>query len=419
MGSGTKLSCAAAMALLAAGAFWWFGSGSKPAMPVLGAKPEALAAAADSDQRELPSQPPADVERSEALTTTPAAPTDQVAATTAASWLKRFNEAWPLDQATAIAQELAQLPGERVLAILQEIYSRIDSDDVRRLLLGPLVRRHPRLAIALWHFGAQDAAPEVRTAALAELSRYALLDFVAWPARYEAWHSSHAGQPASEALRSSLAEHLAGLRSLGGAELAAALARIDRQTMTLAQELGLDVLELLRLAGMTEVMERAVAARDPAVQIPAWQFLALVGVDDAFLQRHAPNLLQAPDELTDGVRRSVYTALSRSRGAWAGDALVAAMLATAPAIDGSYYEVATAIGARGDPAAIPLLIGMIEADNTYKTIYGVGYFGLQKLTGVPYHESHDGKWWRRWWEQNQHRLPATVRGQPIPSVRLR
>ena len=30
------------------------------------------------------------------------------------------------------------------------------------------------------------------------------------------------------------------------------------------------------------------------------------------------------------------------------------------------------------------MIGMIEADNSYDTVYGVGYFGLRRLTGVDY-----------------------------------
>jgi hypothetical protein len=37
-------------------------------------------------------------------------------------------------------------------------------------------------------------------------------------------------------------------------------------------------------------------------------------------------------------------------------------------------------------------------------VYGVGYFGLTPLTGVQYHESHDGAWWRQWWEKNKTRF---------------
>jgi HEAT repeats/Tetratricopeptide repeat len=67
-----------------------------------------------------------------------------------------------------------------------------------------------------------------------------------------------------------------------------------------------------------------------------------------------------------------------------------------------------------DPRAIPTMIGVIDADNTYNTVYGVGYFGLRRLTGVQYDENHDGPWWHRWWEENKSQYPEDVRGLEIP-----
>ncbi len=79
--------------------------------------------------------------------------------------------------------------------------------------------------------------------------------------------------------------------------------------------------------------------------------------------------------------------------------------------------IAEALGDIGDPRAIPAMIAMIEADGTYDTVYDVGYFGLERLTGVSYDESHDGAWWRAWWEKNQGRLPESVQGVAIPVVK--
>lgn len=62
------------------------------------------------------------------------------------------------------------------------------------------------------------------------------------------------------------------------------------------------------------------------------------------------------------------------------------------------------------------MIALIEADNTYDTIYGIGYFGLGKLTGVSYDESHDGAWWREWWEKNKHRYPVEIQALEIPRL---
>jgi hypothetical protein len=38
-------------------------------------------------------------------------------------------------------------------------------------------------------------------------------------------------------------------------------------------------------------------------------------------------------------------------------------------------DLAAQIADHQDPSAIPYLIGLIEADNTYDTVYGVGYIG--------------------------------------------
>ncbi|MFA6243415.1 MAG: hypothetical protein WC655_20920, partial [Candidatus Hydrogenedentales bacterium] len=95
-------------------------------------------------------------------------------------------------------------------------------------------------------------------------------------------------------------------------------------------------------------------------------------------------------------------------------------------VDGSLtqadlWKIAQEIAQHGDPKAIPLLIGVIDADNTYNTVYGVGYFGLGyeklgEITGVTYSEDHDGAWWRRWWDENKSRFPKEVQDIPIPDL---
>jgi predicted esterase len=64
------------------------------------------------------------------------------------------------------------------------------------------------------------------------------------------------------------------------------------------------------------------------------------------------------------------------------------------------------------------MIELIARDNTYDTVYGIGYFGLGKLTGVQYDEGHDGNWWRQWFEKNKGRYPQLANATtpaPTPS----
>ncbi|HVU88233.1 MAG TPA: hypothetical protein VHD36_13015 [Pirellulales bacterium] len=71
---------------------------------------------------------------------------------------------------------------------------------------------------------------------------------------------------------------------------------------------------------------------------------------------------------------------------------------------------------RDGQRAIPLLIGMIDADNSYDTVYWIGHFQLAGLTGVAFSPIHDGAWWRRWWEHHRHEYPADVQAIAIPNL---
>jgi hypothetical protein len=69
-----------------------------------------------------------------------------------------------------------------------------------------------------------------------------------------------------------------------------------------------------------------------------------------------------------------------------------------------------------DPSAIPCLIALIDADNSYDTVYGVGYFSLCRMTGVMYSEFHDGAFWKRWWERNKANFPEEFQKIAIPEL---
>jgi predicted esterase len=85
---------------------------------------------------------------------------------------------------------------------------------------------------------------------------------------------------------------------------------------------------------------------------------------------------------------------------------------------GKVPSIGRKIAALKNPAAIPTLIGIIDSDNSYKTIYGVGYFSLGNLTGVKHDEVHHGRWWKKWWAKNKQRFPKEVQDIPIPTYPL-
>lgn len=85
----------------------------------------------------------------------------------------------------------------------------------------------------------------------------------------------------------------------------------------------------------------------------------------------------------------------------------------------NYFGLGYLFSVQQDQRAIPILIGAIDADNSYETVYGLGYYGLGffkgvNLTGVEFSPYHDGAWWRRWWDANKHRFGAEAQAIPIP-----
>ena len=81
-----------------------------------------------------------------------------------------------------------------------------------------------------------------------------------------------------------------------------------------------------------------------------------------------------------------------------------------------FFDLGRTIAQFNDPKAIPYLIGAIDADNTYSTVYGLGHFALRDLTGVNYNVFHDGAFWRRWWEKNKANYPEEVQKIQIPEL---
>ena len=80
-------------------------------------------------------------------------------------------------------------------------------------------------------------------------------------------------------------------------------------------------------------------------------------------------------------------------------------------------EMAEKILEQEGAAAIPFLIGVVDSDNSYKTVYGIGYFVLRKRTGIDFSPFHDGAWWRRWWDANRDRYPHEVRSLSVPDLK--
>ena len=149
----------------------------------------------------------------------------------------------------------------------------------------------------------------------------------------------------------------------------------------------------------------------------AMTVLGALAIDRAYVERVivAKTKRGVPAE----VRLAAIRSLGREANGWVVpqlEELLKDALRDADEYQQLTWPIATALADIGDPAAIPTMIAAIDADNTYQTVYGIGWFGLNRLTGVDYDESHNGQWWRDWWQKNRNRYPEAVRTLEIPAL---
>lgn len=154
---------------------------------------------------------------------------------------------------------------------------------------------------------------------------------------------------------------------------------------------------------------------DFSLGVVAFSWVESLQPDEAWMREYVLPYVDHPDE---GIAIGALSAFGGPSNAWAVPEILEA-LARAKVGSDDLPNFAISVGARalaeiGDPAAIPAMIGLIAANPCYDTIYGIGYNGLGKLTGVSYDESHDGNWWIAWWELNKGRFPPEVSVLPIP-----
>lgn len=315
--------------------------------------------------------------------------------TAPSNWTSAFNS----------ARTLKQLDPEEGWDVMRAAWSEMaEAEPKQQLLKAAYVAQHPYLAQIL-HLGVTDAAPAVQKWAFDFLRSTVLQDFASDYNAYERWRTKYGALMLEDITLAAGRSFAARLNSTTVAQRIELVKQIEpsdafRKQPVMAQvahETGLvDIfLELLVVSELKDNDRSEVA-----------KVLGCLGLDAKVLNdRIVPLIVE-----DDSVRRAALSILGDHAHAAAVPAIVLQMKAE---FDRSkrnqrFQEFASALAKIGDVSVIPDLIEIIDRDNTYNTVYMVGYFGLGKLTGVKYDESHDGAWWRDWWQRNHNRfsMPA-------------
>jgi predicted esterase len=328
--------------------------------------------------------------------------------------------------AFATGNELLRLPPDDGWAILRDNWNRIRHIGARQQILkafafSAMSEMHPHI-INVMHLGMTDESTEVQGWAIAYLRWIAFEDFATDFGAYQQWRDRHDDKSAQETIIDSLNDWTGRLRE-GDAE-ARAILRESNMLALRDQPWLRETARQSDLPGvLAEIVEQGTArgatARRREDAQGAMSRIRELRPDEAFLRRVVLPIIMS-DQPNENLLSDAYLALHGRHNAWARDIVLDRLTHAVTSRDrrlSTYiFTMAQTIASYSDPSVIPQLIALIDFDNSYNTIYGIGYFGLGSLTGVSYDESHDGAWWRSWWENNRERFPEDVRELDIPAI---
>lgn len=319
------------------------------------------------------------------------------------------------------ARKMAAQPGTAATEVLRENWGAL-SDDAKSQAQKAWVFHqlkgeegappHPTLLHVL-NLGATDKGPKAQQFAFSLLKPIAFKEFANDFSAYKAWYQANHNRPVEDVISSSLLAWVVRLKS--------DTPEVQSEAMALAR----DVSSALRTpairhaatnAGLPQIAAGWLKPGAPRERVDAAvALLRALKPDEKFIRKHIlPAAINAEDSSL-----SVRVMPLLEDQPWAFDIVLQQLRDRFEAGDArstDLWPLAQVLAAMGNPRAIPLMIGIIEANNQYETVYGIGHFGLGKLTGVRYDKSHDGAWWRAWWERNKERFPEDVQAMEIPKV---
>lgn len=325
----------------------------------------------------------------------------------------------------SVALEVAGLPPDYGWKLVESSWSRLTNVDARCQMLKafyyevpyPLRPRfHPHL-LSVLALGLSDGDEKVRSWARTYLQK---VSFRAWESDLEAREAveycrKNRDRPILDLVRESIQAWETRTRNLRGGALASELELFDRNG-----SLFRDVVEAreeAQAAGLVERFGGWARGLDVEVAKHSLRILGRLGLGEAELR---PIVVPVFDSnRPSAVRAAAFSALAGEENRWAVEDLVSEieeLVFRRPRDRTVLWAATSALGRIGDRRAIPRLIASIDAAPSYDTIYGIGYFALTRLTGVEYEESHDGAWWRNWWEENRSRFSAEVAALSVPTL---
>lgn len=340
-----------------------------------------------------------------------------------------------MQTAFAIGPELLLLDPDKGLEIVQKAWPKIKVPEVKTGLLKAFAfskplhpKKHPKVLQVL-DLGMRDSDPEIQSYAAAYLKEYSKEDFGGNDKAYASWYAGFGAKSPEDVLQLSQSRVTEGLAKQL-AEFESAMQKGDlRDAQRLAGEFG-DIESPIAIPTLIGAID-ADNSYDTIYGVGYFGLSRITDVDyspyhdGAWWRRWwSNNKRRYPQAVQQReIPEFPLTANGKTHKPFPADmdtlqgklAYFSQLQNNGPT---TLWDWAGQVATHKDPSAIPFMIGVIDADNTYETVYGVGYFGLGRLTGVKYSESHNGGWWRNWWAENKSKYSKEVQDLKIPDVRV-
>src|SRR5581483_3905083 len=329
-----------------------------------------------------------------------------------ATRLSRMDAATPENQ--LLLSELVESDQtDAAFEILRDNWKRItDENGVKEMILDAFTAAaHPRV-LDILHLGATDPALPVQNVALYRVQLYAFQNFTEDYSAYLEWRKQFAGKPIPEVLRENCRAYIA---RFDKAE------EVERQT--LAQQFTIiyfaPTVKLSRArrqaaldVGILDMLAKHITPTDASPS--ALELVSALDPDEDFLRRVIAPLLDK--NVPNATRFAAMNVFRRPGNRWACDRLLEMLKEEYPGpASGALLNALRLIS---DPHALPTLIGMLEADDTPDGMQLLGGT-LGQMVAIGNGASHNGAWWRNWWEKNKLRFPEDVRALTIPKLKLK
>ena len=339
-----------------------------------------------------------------------------------------------METAFAVGPELLLLDPDKGLEIVQKAWPQIKIPEVKTGILKAFAfskplqpKKHPKVLQVL-DLGMRDSDPEIHSYAAAYVKEFSKEDFGGNDKAYASWYSGFGSKSPEEVLQLSQSRVTEGLANQL-ADFENAMRKGDmKEAQNLAGQLG-EIGSPIAIPTLIGAIE-ADNSYDTVYGVGYFALGQITDVayspyhDGAWWRRwweknksRYPKEVQQREipEFPKTANGKDYKPLPENMDTLEGKLAYFKQIETKGPT--TMWDWAGQVATHKDPSAIPFMIGVIEADNTYETVYGVGYFGLGRLTGVQYSESHNGAWWRKWWEENKSKYPKDVQAIEIPDVR--